>query len=200
MDTLDHQPEVLSPEYTTQDTGTDAVEQYPLPTDWGTFVCTKENIQMAWEKLSQFPILFDDFYRGNFNAFVSELIDPNTILLYTGDYGMVRVCNIAPFRNADIHLAFWDRRFKGRGEMCKQALRWLFFNLQLRRATICVPSNVYSTISFIISLGFRKEGQIRDAILYKGRFLDRLIFGLLFSDLFHLNASSESKDKENIIS
>lgn len=154
------------------------------PKDWLPFICTEANMKMVWEKLNEFPILFDDMERGNYPLFVQGLVSPNTIILSSGDYGIVRACNIVPWRNADIHLAFWDRRFRGRDGLCKEALKWLFFEFGLNRVTIVVPSVVHYTINFILALGFRREGVIRQSWAYNGKLLDRHIFGLLRDELF----------------
>lgn len=134
---------------------------------------------MVWDKFNQFPILFDDLVRGNYEGFVRDIIDINSIVVATGDYGLVRVCNIVEGRNADIHLTFWDRRFKGRDEECKQALRWLFYTMKLVRATIVLPSIVFSTIKFTEVIGFRREGIVRKAWSYNKELLDLHIFGIL---------------------
>jgi hypothetical protein len=161
---------------------------YELPQGWGIFVCSQKNMLNVWNKLNEFPILFDDVVRGNFVNFCEELINPTTVVLQTGDYGMVRVCNIVPHRNADVHLTFWDRRFKGRDKMCKEALRWMFSKFDLHRSTIVVPSIVHYTINFILALGFKREGVVREAYAYKGRLLDQHIFGLLNTELFNKEA------------
>jgi RimJ/RimL family protein N-acetyltransferase len=145
---------------------------------------TQENLTKVWTKVNEFPILFDDLYRGKLDEFVASLLDPSAIILATGDYGLVRICNIRPHRDVDMHLTFWDRRFKGRGDECKQALLWLFSKLDLVRATVTLPAIVFATIAFTKSLGFKEEGVIRKAYSYKGDLLDIHLFGLLRSQLF----------------
>ncbi len=138
---------------------------------------------MVWEKFNQFPILFDDVVRGNYENFVGEMIDINSIVLATGDYGICRICNIVPYRNADIHLTFWDKRFKGRDEECKQGLRWLFDKMKLIRATVSLPHIAYATIKFTEALGFHREGVIKRSYGYKGELLDLHLFGIFREDV-----------------
>lgn len=171
-------------------------DKYPLPAHWKPFVCTQEALNEVWEKFNQFPILFDDAYRGDFNAFVADFFDKRTIVLRTGDYGLAIVKDIVPHRSADIHLTFWDRRFKGRWEECRQALKWLFDKMDLVRAIAIVPEIARSTQTFLKSLGFKEEGRLRKGFLYNGRFLDLCIYGILKEDVFRdLKEESNGKDK-----
>lgn len=141
----------------------------------------------VFNKFMQFPILFDDDVRGDFTKFANDLIAPNTIVLSTGDYGLCIFQNILPFRDVGIHICFWDRRFKGRDTECKMALRWIFDKMKLERATIFVPDTVRATISFIYSLGFKKEGIRRKDYLFNGRLLDTIWFGITKEDVLNLN-------------
>lgn len=159
-------------------------EKYLLPSHWKEFTCTRENLRLVWENLNQFPILFDDSVRGDQEHFLREMIDPNSIIILTGDYGILRVNNIIPYRDCQIHLAFWDRKFKGRFDECKQTLLWLFDKFKLHRATIEIPSIAYSTIKFIKALGFKKEGEIRDGWCVNGKFMNLSIFGITEEEVF----------------
>ncbi len=166
------------------DLGGAMIEKFSLPNNWHTLVCTRENLALVWKKLNEFPILFDDSVRGDYEFFLSEYFDHNSIILLTGDYGVCRFNNIIPERECEIHLAFWDRRFKGRLEECQEALRWIFNILKLHRASISVPSIAHSTITFIRALGFKPEGRRRDSWRVEGRYLDVLEFGILDSEVF----------------
>jgi len=162
----------------------DEEEKYPLPDDWVTFVCTPQNINNAWQKLNQFPILFDDSIRGNFLLFSSWLLDRKTLIWATGNYGICRVSDILLKRDCHIHLVFWDRRFKGRLSMCLQGLKHLYSRLELERSTITVPHSVHYTINFIKALGYQKEGVIKRGYLVNGHWYDLITFGLLKEELF----------------
>jgi len=171
-------------------------EKYSLPENWSPFVCTKESLVDVWEKFSQFPILFDDVYRNDFLGFVADFFNKNTIVLRTGDYGLAIIKGIIPYRCADIHLTFWDRRFKGRDTECKQALKWLFSTLGLVRATVDVPEIAYATIKFIKAIGFKREGVVRKAFMYKGRLLDLHSFGILREEVFSEQEQSSGGIRE----
>lgn len=137
----------------------------------------------VWQRLNEFPILFDDDVRGDLSSFVRDMTNKNSVIFLTGDYGICEIANIVPYRDCEIHLAFWDRRFKGRDDECRMVLKWIFSTLQLHRATIQVVGIAYSTINFIKALGFRREGVIRERFPYKGRLLDVHIFGILKSEV-----------------
>ena len=159
-------------------------EKYPLPPEWREMVCTPENILMIWERMNEFPIIFDDSVRGNFKEFLSDFYDPHSIILLTGDYGIVRVSKILIGREAEIHLFFWDRKFKNRDKDCRQALKWLFEKMKLERASILIPGKVVNTFTFVKAVGFTHEGLIRKSWLYEGRFLNVHVFGVLREEVF----------------
>jgi hypothetical protein len=163
----------------------------PLPSHWRTLICNKESLSLVWKKLNEFPILFDDSVRGDYNYYLSEMLDVRSIILLTGDYGVCRFSDIIKKRECEVHLCFWDRRFKGRLEECQEVLRWLFSTLQLHRASISLPSIANSTISFVKALGFKREGIIRDAWSYNGRLLDLHLFGILEEEVW---SKEEVKD------
>jgi hypothetical protein len=164
------------------------MEEYSLPSNWSTFVCTQANLKLVWEKLNLFPILFDDSVRGDYEWFLKEMFDSDSIILLAGDYGICRISNIIPHRECEVHLVFWDRRFKGRLEECRLGLKWLFLTLDLVRASISIPSIAHSTITFTKAMGFKKEGIRRVSWRVNGKYLDTIEFGILrdevFSELF----------------
>ena len=169
-----------------------------LPSNWLPFICTRENLEMVWNKLNQFPILFDDDVRGDFKSFIIDMTNKNSVIFLTGNYGICEICNIVPYRGCDVHLTFWDRRFRGRDGECRAVIKWIFNTLQLHRITVSTVSIAHSTINFIKALGFRREGVIRESYPYKGRLLDVHIFGLLRDEvLLHL-AKEENLAKEEV--
>jgi hypothetical protein len=157
---------------------------YPLPPGWRNFVATKENITKAWVEMNKFPILFDDFKRGDFKYFMSLFLDPDNLFLQCGDYGIAKIRGITPGANCEVYLNFWDSRFKGRQEECKMALRWLFYHFKLKRATSIIPKPSRVAIRFAKSVGFQEEGILRSSFLYKGRYLDSVVLGILKEEVF----------------
>jgi hypothetical protein len=159
-------------------------EKYPLPPDWHEMVASPESILMIWDRMNEFPIIFDDSVRGDFKEFLTDFYDRSTIMLLTGDYGFVRVSKILIGRDAEIHLFFWDRKFKNRDKDCKQALKWLFEKMKLERATIVIPGKVMNTFTFVKAVGFTHEGLIRRGWKYNGRFLNLHLFGILREEVY----------------
>ncbi len=158
--------------------------EYKLPDNWSTFTCSWDNLVNVWEKLNQFPILFDDDVRGDFKSFIRDMMSSSSIILLTGDYGICEISNIVPYRDCRVHLTFWDRRFRGRDTECRMVLKWIFDTVKLHRATIEVVSIAHSTINFIKALGFRREGVIRESYPYNNRLLDVHVFGILRDEVF----------------
>ena len=77
-------------------------------------------MKFLWDKLSKFDVLFNDFVKGDFEAFVSHFIvqvdgkpEPAGLLWDIDDVGIILVNNIVPFESATAHFVFWDGRFRG---------------------------------------------------------------------------------------
>ena len=174
------------------------ISQHNLPSNWTPFICTWESLMMVWEKLNQFPILFDDDVRGDLGHFVKSMTSKDSIILITGDYGICEISKIVPYRDCQIHVTFWDRRFRGRDIECVMTLKWVFQTLQLHRATIRVVSIAHSTINFVKALGFKREGVVREKYLYKGRFLDIHLFGILRDDVFKTEEQDATGERDYI--
>jgi len=74
------------------------------------------------------------------------------------------------------------REHQGRGlaaEAAREVLRLGFEELGLHRVTaVCVAENLDSA-RLLRRLGMQQEGHLRDNVLFKGRWVDQLLFGLL---------------------
>lgn len=67
-------------------------------------------------------------------------------------------------------------------EAFQKLLRFGFMELSLNRIEIIFPANHDKLITLVEKYGFLREIQMREASFHEGRFVDRLIYGLLKSD------------------
>lgn len=150
-----------------------------------------ERLRTLWENLKEFDVLFNDFVRGDVQAFVDHFIridaagEPHSrgLIWDVDDVGIFFLNNIRPHDSAQAHFVFWDRIYRGREELCREMARYVFDKYKFRRIYVEWPLYANFSIQFMERIGFVNEGRKRDAILYKGEWFDVMIFSLLPEDL-----------------
>jgi len=155
-----------------------SLEQSQL--SWGPLVLTEEKINYLWAKLHEFPQVFDDFGRSDFNGFVAKLLNKNNIFLDIGP-GIGLACGMAirPGLDTVLHLVMFDRRLRGRELIFLDIMGHFFRVLQLRRMTVMLTADNRTAIKLVQRLGFIQEGCMRNAIKRDNQLLDVEIFGIL---------------------
>lgn len=134
----------------------------------------------AWEQLQQFPIVFDDYNRGNIKSFYDKLLDPRNIILDIGPgKGIAAGFMVRPKLDMVLHLVMYDRRIKGREATYREMIRYFFDNLELRRMSAIIPEDARVSVKLVKRLGFSLEGTIRQGILRDGKYLDAYMYGIL---------------------
>lgn len=123
---------------------------------------------------------FDDFTRGKVDYFLAQFADENVEFYEMSDSGLVVLSNITQHGSANIHYLVWDR--VGLGEKKGPALDvfdYLFFKRKVHHATGFIPSHNQYALRHAMSVGMRFEGEIREDVLYKGRYYNTHIYGIL---------------------
>ena len=151
---------------------------------------SKERMAFLWDKLKGFDTLFNDFVRGDYTAFVNHFVlevngqpVPTGLLWDVDDIGVFFLNNIIPHQSAEAHFLFWDRRFRGRENLCIEMLKYTFGKYKFQRIKVEVPLYAYHTMDAVESLGFVLEGRMRRAILYHDKWFDINIYSVLPEDL-----------------
>ena len=149
-----------------------------------------ERMKFLWDKLSKFDVLFNDFVKGDFEAFVRHFIvqvdgqpEPAGLLWDIDDVGIILVNNIVPFESASAHFVFWDGRFRGRENLIREMLKYGFKTYKFRRIKVEVPLYAQHTKEVVERIGFIQEGRMRKAALWKGTWFDVNLFSILPEDL-----------------
>lgn len=150
-----------------------------------------ERIQFLWDKLSQFDTLFNDFVAGDFGAFVSHFVKQDAagvpvaqgLLWEVDDVGIFFLNEIVPLESANAHFVFWDRRFKGREELCRRMVKYAFDTFGFHRIKTEVPLYAKGIYKAVERIGFVKEGRLREAVLFKGEWFDVNIYSILRSEV-----------------
>jgi hypothetical protein len=154
------------------------------PLGWELLVLTPEKIAWLWEQVKQFPIIFDDFGRGDFDAFTAKLTNPRNAFVDIGPgIGLACLMGIRPRLDALVHIVMFDRKLKGREPLFKEILQYAFNRLQLRRVTAMISSDASLAIALCKRMGWTHEGTMRQAMLRDGHYTDIEIYGLLREEL-----------------
>jgi RimJ/RimL family protein N-acetyltransferase len=157
---------------------------------------TLENLKRLWEKVSQFPTLMGNEVHTQedmMRFFVSEPIPgefvPRGLCMVIDDFiGIFWLGDINGLMEASVHYTFFDRRHRGRVDLCKKAIEYAFRAYQFHRLFTKVPVSEVRVMAFVESLGFVKEGRLRRSTYYRSKFYDTNVYGLLREE--YLNGQS----------
>lgn len=156
----------------------------PSELSWEELVLTPDKIEYLWEQVKRFPIIFDDYGKGDKEAFVAKLMSPRNAFIDIGPgVGLACLMNIRTGLDATSHIVMFDRRLKGRESIIKSILRYAFDKLRLRRITAMISDDAFLAVALAKRLGFKHEGTLRQAMRREGRFVDVHIYGILKEEL-----------------
>ena len=142
---------------------------------------TPQRMKWLWEKMQECDYAFDDFTRGRVDYFVHEFALEENEFYEVADSGMVVMSNIVAQGGARLHYLVWDRELNltTRKGPALDAFDYLFFKRQVHHVVGMIPSNNQYAIRFATAVGMRFEGEIREDFLYKGRYYNMHIYGIL---------------------
>lgn len=151
-----------------------------------------ERLKRFWSLSRKYPTLFSQEVRDSFPKFVNVFIsqgatglEANGLLWEIDDLlGVFYLNDIIPGVDANTHYTFLDGRFKGRIELTKKMLRYVFEKYKFRRLSTVIPkyAQVYAD-TFALNLGFKKEGRRRKCVLYNGEWFDATLYGILAEEV-----------------
>jgi RimJ/RimL family protein N-acetyltransferase len=174
-----------------------------LPSDHGECVLEHEGIKvyplrLTPESLAKLyslsrphPTLLGEWIRTPIDfakLWVTELadgtLDPKCLVWVVDEYvGIFYLTDIQAGIDALCHYCFFDSRTKGRADLTRNMLRYVFQEYQFHRLTIEVPLFAHAAFPFVESLGFIREGRKRHCRYYKGEWFDVNIYGMLADEV-----------------
>jgi len=158
------------------------VVRYVRPMD-----LTRENLLTFWEKSRQFRTLFTDEVNGDFKKFCELFISTDgdharahglfwVIDDFVGVFYMTRITEV----DASVHYTFFDRRHKGREQLTRLMLKYVFEEYGFQRLSVEIPMYASKhTFGFTYAIGFKKEGRKRKCSFYQHQWFDSTCFGIL---------------------
>ena len=151
---------------------------------WEPLVLTEDKIRWLWDQMQQFPQLWDDFNRNDFDTFVAKLMYARNIFVDIGPgIGIAAGMGVKPGLDMVIHLVMFDRRLRGREPTFLAILHEFVSLLKLQRVTAIIPQDCTLAIRLVKRLGFTEEGMLKNATIRDGKLLNVYVFGLLKDEL-----------------
>lgn len=159
---------------------------YPMP-------LTMPALKVFWEKSRQYPTLFTQETRGDFGAFMRMLLhedmSPKGLFWVVDDF--VGVYYLTDMKTQDdvlvdafVHYTFFDGRTRGRVELTRAMIRYVFEKYGFQRFTAEIPLFVKpDAFVFAENVGFVKEGRKRKAVQFDNQWFDVNLFGILQSEV-----------------
>ena len=145
---------------------------------------TEHKVQYLWNQISQFPQVFDDFSKGNYEEFARQFFVPNNVFIDIGpELGLAAGFNVRPGLDTTLHLVMFDRRLRGRESVFRDIMAYYFRAFKLRRMSAFIAADCLPGIKLIERLGFKLEGVMRKAVLRDRQYHDWKIYGILQEEL-----------------
>lgn len=161
---------------------------------------TVDKLGFLWEKLKDFKTLFNDQVKGDFGIFVDHFVKqidgtfvPAGLIWEVDDVGIFILNEILVGRSGKAHFVFWDSRFAGREELCRQMIRYIFQEYGLVKVTVEVPLYAPNTINAVERIGLIREGRLRKEIPYEGELFDVNVYSILDGEDFQTNSRKDLK-------
>jgi hypothetical protein len=158
-------------------------------------VLSRGKLEALWDKMRQYPQVFDDVIPRTFEVFKEGMMAPTNqfyeIMQGEETIGLAAATQVRPRLDANMHVVMFDRRLRGREEVLKAAMRDFAKRAQLIRMTVSLPEDNRTAIKLVSRLGFKLEGVMRKAHLRDGIYRDYHIFGILREELYDSDSVAE---------
>lgn len=144
------------------------------------FIFTPENLLALWERQRQFKTLmgreiysFDEFVDFFIRVLPNGAIEPRGICHVIDDgVGIFWLSDITYPAYAEVHYTFFDRRHKGRVNLVREAIKYIFDATDIGCLYVRVGLYAKSPMKFVEQIGFKKEGRLRKRMYYQGSWYD----------------------------
>lgn len=138
-------------------------------------------INWLWERAKTQEYAFDDLSMNRVEAFLLQLADQSTHYLMIGDKGLFIVLHPIQGGTAEVHFMIWEREFSlyQHKEYVWELLDWLFYEKKVHRVQGTIPTYNKLAERFMYAIGMKFEGEMLEAVLWKGKYYNVKLFGML---------------------
>lgn len=110
---------------------------------------------------------FDDWVQQFVHIRDDGKVEPTGLIWQVDDVGILFLTEIRPGHQALGHFTFWDGRLRGREELMREWIRYLFMKYDFHRLEAEVGLYAKPALNFVERIGLTKEGRKREARLYQ---------------------------------
>jgi hypothetical protein len=84
---------------------------------------------------------------------MAEIIDPRTLIVLVDDVGALFAIPDS-LTSAHVHISFWDRRLRGREQLCRQLAQMVLRQYGFHYLYTAIPARLRTVIAFAKRVGF----------------------------------------------
>lgn len=144
---------------------------------------TPEFLKWLWDRIVTQEYAFDDYSMGRIDVFLGILGEPNAEFFLYRDKALFMYRGIYPRQSCTVHMITWDKPSVQELVSAAQFLVDRAFEVyKLHRLSCHIPTYNKEAQRLITILHFKFEGQVRQDVLFKGRYYDSVLYGLLKSE------------------
>jgi RimJ/RimL family protein N-acetyltransferase len=137
-------------------------------------------MEWIWRKLQAEENALDDLTKEAGAAFIQMMLAPNILKWELEDNGIVMLSDIINGVSAQIHYMVWDNPPVSKViSAANELFEFAFNKFQLHRISAPIPSFNKEAKRLATLMGFKFEGEYREAYLKNGKFHNLSIYGLL---------------------
>lgn len=101
------------------------------------------------------PNFLSKSYRKNAEMF----LDQRNRFFLIDDVGVAAVLLEKALPLAHVHITFWDRKLRGREELCKRLCDYVMFYMELDQLHTAIPKTSVAVQAFAKRIGFRQQSE-----------------------------------------
>lgn len=144
-----------------------------------------------WEKQKKYRTLmgkeilyFEQFLNFFVNSHKDGTMEPRGLCFVIDDcVGIYWLSNIDWPDGAEVHYTFFDGRHKGRLEITKKAIQYVFDTYNFQRLYVRVAVYAKYPLKFVEALGFKKEGRLRRCVRLHDKLYDANAYSILREEM-----------------
>lgn len=144
-----------------------------------------------WNHLKKEDYAFDDISRGKHEVFLYKLFQAGNETFEFGDHGLFMLEGIVPHVSTIVHHCIWNKEvnFREVVKASRELLDYCFTFHHVNRISTIIPQMNKYAMKMATFMGFKYEGEMRQAWLSGGRYHSLLIYGLLRKEFYSRRGS-----------
>lgn len=139
---------------------------------------TKEYLESVWQRVQHSKGIWASLDGNGSISFYKACLSADVLIDL--DFGLAFASNLKPGHSCDVHGVFWSKEIVKDKEKVPFALNGLASTYKLRRIECIVPSELKTLSKLLNRWGFTIEGCMKDYYKTSDRFIDGLMYAILY--------------------